>query len=214
MEENMILYSIEQILDQGNAQRNKSLRLKRELQWIKTLGTQFLHGMNQKILSKHDVVITFPFRSNAVKAFEITKNICTKLQAMYPNIYKGELVCSFKCNKTTYENLNLIALKNSTMQKYAEYSIMFLKSELCSFLLCSCFFNSSRNHGNQALYLSKHHYWQMITYNIVSLLWKKDKQFEHLLSYSDQLYLHKMFLYHGFAMREVSVNSTSLYETN
>ena len=30
-EENMILYPIEHILDQGNAQRNNSLRLKREL---------------------------------------------------------------------------------------------------------------------------------------------------------------------------------------
>ena len=45
-EYNMILYPIEQIPDQGNAQRNKSLRLKRELVWIKTLGTQFPHGMN------------------------------------------------------------------------------------------------------------------------------------------------------------------------
>ena len=34
-EENMILYSIEQILDQGNAQRNNSLRLKSELHWIR-----------------------------------------------------------------------------------------------------------------------------------------------------------------------------------
>ena len=43
---NMILYPREQIPDQGNAQRNKSLRLKRELHWIKTLGAQFPHGMN------------------------------------------------------------------------------------------------------------------------------------------------------------------------
>ena len=115
----MILYSIKQIPDQSNAQRNKQVRLEKELHWIKTLGTltQFLHGMNHKILSKHDVVITFPFSSNIINAFEITKNICTKLQAMYPNIYKAELMCSFKRDKNTYENLNLIALKNSTLCK-------------------------------------------------------------------------------------------------
>ena len=113
----MILYSIKQIPDQSNAQRNKQVRLERELHWIKTLGTHFLHGMNHKILSKHDVVITFPFSSNAINAFEITKNICTKLQAMYPNIYKAKLMCSFKRDKNTYENLNLIALKNSTLCK-------------------------------------------------------------------------------------------------
>ena len=49
-EENIILYPIEQILDQGKADRNKSLRLKRELHWIKTFGTQFPHGMNLKIM--------------------------------------------------------------------------------------------------------------------------------------------------------------------
>ena len=50
-------------------------------------------------------------------------------------------------------------------------------------------FNISRNHGNQALYLSEHHYWQMTTYNI---LWawceNNRKQFEHLFhwGFSDQ----------------------------
>ena len=60
-EYDMNLYPIEQIPDQGNAQRNKSLRTKRELHWIKTLGTQFPHGMNHKIVRKRDVFITFPF---------------------------------------------------------------------------------------------------------------------------------------------------------
>ena len=62
------------ILDQGKAERNKSLRLKRELHWINTSGTQFPHGMNHKILRKQ-VVITFPFSSNAIKAFKITKDV-------------------------------------------------------------------------------------------------------------------------------------------
>ena len=46
----MFLYPIEQIPVQGYAQRNKSLRLKRELHWIKTLSTQFPYGMNHKIV--------------------------------------------------------------------------------------------------------------------------------------------------------------------
>ena len=41
VEENMFLYLIKQIPDQGNAHRTKSLRPKRELHWIKTLGIQF-----------------------------------------------------------------------------------------------------------------------------------------------------------------------------
>ena len=41
-EENMILYSVEQIPDQDNAQRNESLICTRELHWIKPWSTQFL----------------------------------------------------------------------------------------------------------------------------------------------------------------------------
>ena len=45
---------IEQIPDQGNAQRTKPLRLKRELHLIKTLGTQF-HNADRpiKLLDLH-----------------------------------------------------------------------------------------------------------------------------------------------------------------
>ena len=95
----MILYPIEQIPDQGNAQRNKSLGLKRELHWIKTLGTQFPHGMNHEIVRNHDIFILFPFSNNARKAFKIIKDIYTKLQNMYPNVFKGEFMCPFKRNK-------------------------------------------------------------------------------------------------------------------
>ena len=98
-EYNMILYPIEQIPDQGNAQRNKSLRLRRELHWIKTLGTQFPHGMNNKIMRKSDIFFTFPFSENVRKAFKITKDIYTKLQKMNPNVFKGELIRSSKRNK-------------------------------------------------------------------------------------------------------------------
>ena len=72
-EENMFLYLIEQMSDQGNAQRTKSHRLKRELHWIKTLGTQFPHGMNHKITRQRDIFITFPYSINARKAL-ITMN--------------------------------------------------------------------------------------------------------------------------------------------
>ena len=104
-EENMFLYPIEQISDQGNAQRIKSLRLKRELHWIKTLGTQFPHGMNHKITRKCDIFITFPYSNDAKKAFKIMKNIYTKLQVMYLNVFKGQLMCSYKCNKNLADYL-------------------------------------------------------------------------------------------------------------
>ena len=112
-EYNMISYSIQQIPDQGNAQRNKSLRLKRELHWIKTLGTQFPHGINHKIMRKRDmfITVTFPFSNNATKAFKITKDIYTKLQKMYPSVFKGELMCSFKRNKKLGDYLVSVKLK-------------------------------------------------------------------------------------------------------
>ena len=90
-EYNMILYPIEQIPDQGNAQKNKSLRLKRELHWSKTLGTQFPHGMNHKIVRKRDIFITFPFSNNARKAFKITKDIYTKLQKIVTQCIQGRI---------------------------------------------------------------------------------------------------------------------------
>ena len=83
--------SIEQIPDQGNAQRNKSLRLKRELYWIKPLGTQFPHGMNHKIMRKRDIFITFSFSNNARKAFKITKDIYTKLQKNVSQCFQGRI---------------------------------------------------------------------------------------------------------------------------
>ena len=55
--------------------------------------------MNHKIVRKRDIFITFPFRNDARKAFKITKDIYTKLQKVYPNVFKGELMCSFKRNK-------------------------------------------------------------------------------------------------------------------
>ena len=57
------------------------------------------------------VVITFPFNSNAIKAFKITRNIYTKLQAMYPHIFNGELLCSFKRNKNLGDYLVSVKLK-------------------------------------------------------------------------------------------------------
>ena len=105
-----MILPIEQILNQGNAERNKWLRLKRELHWIKTLSTQFPNGINHKILRKRDD-ITFAFSSNAVKAFKITKNIYTKLQAMYPNIFKGELMCTCKRNKNVDDYFDSVKLK-------------------------------------------------------------------------------------------------------
>ena len=36
---------------------------------------------------------------NVRKAFKITEDIDTKLQKMYPDVFKGKLMCSFKRNK-------------------------------------------------------------------------------------------------------------------
>ena len=41
---------------------------------------------------KRDILIAFPFRKNASKAFKITKDIYTKLQGIYPNVSINVLV--------------------------------------------------------------------------------------------------------------------------
>ena len=70
VEENMFLYPIEHIPDQGNTQRTKSLRL------------------------------TFPYSSNARKAFQITRNIYTKLQCI-PMYIRADL-CAKICLTTWF----------------------------------------------------------------------------------------------------------------
>ena len=55
----VILYPVEQIPDQGNAQRNKPFRLKREPHWIKTLGTQLPHGIDHEISRKRDILSSY-----------------------------------------------------------------------------------------------------------------------------------------------------------
>ena len=45
------------------------------------------------------------------KAFKITKDIYTKLQSMYPNVFKGEVMCSFKRKKNLGEYLVSAKLK-------------------------------------------------------------------------------------------------------
>ena len=125
---------------------------------------------------KHDIVITFPFSWNIINTFKITKNIHTKLQAMYPNIFKGELMCSFERFILFQWGWSYLVL--------VPWSTIFrifhdvLKSDLCFFLFVAAF-DISRNHSKQAFYLSKHHHRQMITNKLCELdVEKSPKQFE------------------------------------
>ena len=72
-EEYIILYPIEQILDQGKADRNKSLDSKESFIGLKHSTLNF--PMEWIIKFWEHVVITFLFSSNAIKAFKITKNV-------------------------------------------------------------------------------------------------------------------------------------------
>ena len=67
--------------------------------------------MNHKITRKRDIFITIPYSSNAKQAFIVTKNIYTKLQVMYPNVFKGQLMCSYKRNKNLADYLVSAKLK-------------------------------------------------------------------------------------------------------
>ena len=121
-DESMILYPIEPIPDQCNAQRSKSHRLKRELYWIKTLGTQFPHGMKHKIwenviYSSHHITFIY----NARKTFKSTKNIYTTLWAIYPDVFKWQLMCSLK--RSPREPHALAWVPNSFQLPYKNLSV-------------------------------------------------------------------------------------------
>ena len=52
-----------------------------------------------------------PFSKIARKIFKITKDIYTKLQRMYLNVFKAELMCSLKRNKKMGDYLVSAKLK-------------------------------------------------------------------------------------------------------
>ena len=118
--------------------------------------TQFPHGMNN--VRKHYVVITFPFSWNVINTFKITKNIHTKLQAMYPNIFKGELMCSFERFILFHWSWSYLVLVPLSTIFWIFHDV--LKSDLCFVFLFVAAFDISRNHSKQAFYLSKHHHRQ------------------------------------------------------
>ena len=60
-------------------------------------------------MRKRNIFVTFPFSSNARDAIKTSKNIYTKLQAMCPNVFKGELMCSFKRSKIWVITLSLLS---------------------------------------------------------------------------------------------------------
>ena len=89
----------------------KSHGLKRELHWLETLDTQFPRGTSHKIPRRRDIFITIPYNSNIRKAFKIMRDIYAKLQATYPNLFKGELVCPYKRNQNLAECLFFCKVK-------------------------------------------------------------------------------------------------------
>ena len=42
---------------------------------------------------------------------KITRNIYTKLQSMYPNVFKGQLMCSHKRNNNLADSKYLVSAK-------------------------------------------------------------------------------------------------------
>ena len=57
------------------------------------------HAVCSLQLTRTSNILRFHFSSTARKAFKITRNTYAKLQALYPNVFKGKLLCPFKRNK-------------------------------------------------------------------------------------------------------------------
>jgi hypothetical protein len=107
----MVIYPIEQILDQGSEHKNKILRQKIEYKWMLALDCMQPQGLNIKIDPIETIAFTVPYSARAIKAAHIIKKHYSKLQDLYPKYYKDKLVIGYKRNKNLKDILTSSKLK-------------------------------------------------------------------------------------------------------
>ena len=109
--DNLVIYPIEAIPEQGSTQKNKTLRLKRESFWIRELNTETPNGMNLKLPKKRDINVSLPYSQTAVKAHKLIRETYKSIQEKFPTKFKGDLVGSYRRNPNLTDFLVRAKLK-------------------------------------------------------------------------------------------------------
>ena len=109
--ENMILYPIELIPDQGARTKNKSLRLQREAHWINELDTTMPNGMNRKRPDIRNIIISLPYNHTSHKTYDVIRESYQSISEKSPAIFNGQVICAYKKNKNISDHLVRAKLK-------------------------------------------------------------------------------------------------------
>ena len=110
-EENMTVYPIESIPNQGSKQKNKSLRLRREAHWINELGSTMPYGMNKKQPSVRNITVSMLFNRTSRLAYRMIQETYKSIQEKFPGNFHGQLICAHKRNRNLADHLVRARLK-------------------------------------------------------------------------------------------------------
>ncbi len=111
--QDMVVYPIEQILEQGSKEKNKILRRKIEFKWMEALKTMYPNGMNIKIEPSKTIAFTIPYSATGVKISNMIRQFYNELQVKFPRHLRDELVIGYKRNKNLGNYLVSTKLKNT-----------------------------------------------------------------------------------------------------
>lgn len=109
--ENLKIYPIEFIPEQGSVHKNKMLRLQREAFWIRKLNTQTPSGMNLKLPEKRDIRVSLPFNKTSIAALKLFRETYSSIKEKFPVKFKGQLCCAYKRNENLADFLVRSKLK-------------------------------------------------------------------------------------------------------
>ena len=110
-EENMVIYPIEQILEQGSDEKNKKKRLQIEAKWIKALDTMYPTGMNLKLVEKKSIAFTTLFNATSNGISNIIRDTYKNLQQLHPTKFRDELIIGYRKNQNLSNKLVSAKLK-------------------------------------------------------------------------------------------------------
>ncbi len=109
----MVIYPIQQVLEQGSPEINTVKRRKIEQKWIETLETMEPYGLNIKLVPANTIAFTTTYNATAVKLSGLVREKYKELQNKFPRHLRDELVFGYKRNKNLADILISSKLKES-----------------------------------------------------------------------------------------------------
>ena len=109
--DNLIIYPIEYIPEQGSTAKNKALRLKREAYWIRQLGTQHPDGLDKRLPVKRIITFSLPYNQASGKALTHFRETFEAIRSQFPTKFTDDLICAFRRNKNIGDYLVSAKLK-------------------------------------------------------------------------------------------------------